>query len=79
MKKLWSQKILKLKPSSRAKKKKKLEDKPKRKVNRRKIVPKYSRQELINWGKEHKVRVVRDIWRMASIYEDCPTFMGILS
>lgn len=81
---LWSEKFLNTKIGLRQEKKKterKEEKKQKRKyrkVNKRKRVIEYTRQELIRWGNQHQVRVVRDIWRLAHQYEDCPTFDNIL-
>lgn len=89
----WSEKYLKLSPKARRNrenKKNKLKNKPPRfkkkvkpkrkytKVIRRKNVKKYTREQMIEWGRINGIRVVRDLWKMAFIQEDTPTFKMIL-
>ena len=77
----WSQKYLKLSPRGRRRQVQKNQKKQKRKykkVQRRQGVKRYSREQMIEWGKRNGVRVVRDLWKMASIQEDTPTFKMVL-
>lgn len=77
----WSQKYLRLSPQGRKRQINKGAKKQKRKytkVQRRQNVKKYTREQMIQWGRKNGVRVVRDLWKMASIQEDTPTFKMVL-
>lgn len=78
MKRLWSEKFLKLSERGRKPKKQNSIRKYPKNIILRKSVKHYSYSELIEWGNKNGIRVVRDLWRLASIKEDTPTFRNIL-
>lgn len=78
MKSLWSDKFLKLSPKQRKKTCNKKKKRSYTKVQQRKNVKHYTKEQLISWGKQHNLLTVRDLWKFAKIYEDCPTYKNVL-